>query len=408
MNSRAGVKKKIGEMNMRSIKKRLRMEDREKMNWFTANPKKTIFMALAVFCLLVLILAENILKYKNKVSGIQSRGIERYIVLRENSPSTSTFRAPEDVYLRDTDSLIKKKYRIAIDSNGFMEPSERHVNPDKKIVFLGGSTTECKWMEEESRFPYLAGLLLEKETGLKINSYNGGVSGNNSLHSIDALINKVIPLKPDAVVFMHNINEITALLYEKDYWKSTRRPPVIEIPRPSLLKLAKQFISHFIPNLSGAATNLLAVFERKYSAGEDEFVELRGKRLEIDMVGIKDAFALNLQTFINICKARRITPVLMTQENRFTEVPDSLILRTVANKLKNDFAIEYKDYKALYDMLNQVTRDAAKKEGLLLIDLDREIPHTNQYLYDPVHFNDVGSKLAAEIISRKLLPVVRP
>ena len=131
-------------------------------------------------------------------------------------------------------------------------------------------------------------------------------------------------------------------------------------------------------------------------------MELRGKRLEIDMVGIKDAFALNLQTFINICKARRITPVLMTQENRFTEVPDSLILRTVANKLKNDFAIEYKDYKALYDMLNQVTRDAAKKEGLLLIDLDREIPHTNQYLYDPVHFNDVGSKLAAEIISRKL------
>ena len=378
------------------------------MNWFVANPKKTILMALAVFCLLGLILAENILKYKNKVSGIQSRGVERYIVLRENPPSTSTFRAPEDVYLRDTDSLIKKKYRIAIDRNGFMEPSERHVNPDKKIVFLGGSTTECKWMEEGNRFPYLAGRLLEKETGLKINSYNGGVSGNNSLHSIDALINKVIPLKPDAVVFMHNINEITALLYEKDYWKSTRRPPVIEMQRPSLLKLAKQFISHFIPNLSGAATNLLAVFERKYSAGEDEFVELRGKRLEIDMVGIKDAFALNLQTFINICKARRITPVLMTQENRFTEVPDSLILRTVADKLKNDFAIEYKDYKALYDMLNQVTRDVAQQEGLLLIDLDREIPHTNQYLYDPVHFNDVGSKLAAEIISRKLLPVVRP
>lgn len=393
---------------MRWIKQRLGGDGRNKMNWFVANPIKTILLAVTCFCLLVIMLAENILKYKNKVSGIQSRGIERYIVLRENPPSTSTFRAPEDVYLRDTDSLIKKKYRIAIDSNGFMEPSERHVNPDKKIVFLGGSTTECKWMEEENRFPYLSGLLLEKETGLKINSYNGGVSGNNSLHSIDALINKVIPLKPDAVVFMHNINEITALLYEKDYWKSTRRPPVVEIKRPSLLKLAKQFISHFIPNLSGAATNLLAVLERKYSAGEDEFCELRGKRLEIDMASIKDAFELNLQTFINICKARRITPVLMTQQNRFAEVPDSLILRTVANKLKNDFAIEYKDYKSLYDMLNQSTRDAAKKEGLLLIDLDREIPHTSKYLYDPVHFNDVGSKLAAEIISRKLLPVVRP
>ena len=50
------------------------------------------------------------------------------------------------------------------------------------------------------------------------NSYNSGVSGNNTLHSIDILLNKAIPLEPDIVVLMQNINDLIILLFEGDFW----------------------------------------------------------------------------------------------------------------------------------------------------------------------------------------------
>jgi len=54
-----------------------------------------------------------------------------------------------------------------------------------------------------------------------------GVGGNNSLHSIDILVNKVIPIKPDIVVMMHNINDLVTLIYDQTYWgKNPTRKPI--------------------------------------------------------------------------------------------------------------------------------------------------------------------------------------
>ena len=53
-------------------------------------------------------------------------------------------------------------------------PSKVHDHPDLTLAFLGGSTTECIYVDENNRFPYLAGRLIEEQTGLKVNSYNAG------------------------------------------------------------------------------------------------------------------------------------------------------------------------------------------------------------------------------------------
>jgi hypothetical protein len=116
-------------------------------------------------------------------------------------------------------------------------------------VFLGGSITECLFVDADHRFPYVAGQILEQETGARINSYNGGMSGSNTLNAIDILINKVIPLKPDVVVFMENINDLSTLLYEGTYWnKRTARSPLETLKKRQLAgKLLKEI---FIPNLN--------------------------------------------------------------------------------------------------------------------------------------------------------------
>ena len=87
----------------------------------------------------------------------------------------------------------------------------------------------CLYVEEENRYPYLVGNLIEKATGDKVTLYNSGVGGNNSLHSLDILLNKLIPLHPDVVVMMHNINDLMSLIYDESYWSNNpSRAPIID------------------------------------------------------------------------------------------------------------------------------------------------------------------------------------
>ena len=123
-----------------------------------------------------------------------------------------------------SDGLVQKPFVLRVDRQGFIMPSKIHDHPDLTIAFLGGSTTECTYVDEDNRFPYLAGRLLERQTHLKVNSYNAGRSGNNTLHCLNVLLNKVVNLKPDIVVLMENINDLAILMYEKTYWNDQSLP----------------------------------------------------------------------------------------------------------------------------------------------------------------------------------------
>jgi len=114
-----------------------------------------------------------------------------------------------------SDPLVRKGYRFRVDKDGFIMPSKIHDNPQLTLVFLGGSPTECSYVDEENRFPYLVGRLVENKTGLRTDSYNAGKGGNTSLHSLDVLLNKVILLKPDVTIMMHNVNDLAVLLFKK-------------------------------------------------------------------------------------------------------------------------------------------------------------------------------------------------
>ena len=154
------------------------------------------------------------------------------------------------------DTLVAKKYLLRIDNDGFIVPSKKYANPDMSIVFLGGSTTECRYVAEDHRFPYLTGVLLEQQTGIKINSYNAARSGNHSLHSLDILLNKVFPIKPDIVVMLDNINDLVVLLYESSYWNHKSSKPVIfDINKEIDANFYKIIRDRYIPNLAAAMHN---------------------------------------------------------------------------------------------------------------------------------------------------------
>ncbi len=60
----------------------------------------------------------------------------------------------------------------------------------------------------------------------------------------------------------------------------------------------------------------------------------------------------------------------------------------------------------MYDLFNDTIRQVGQKNGVAVIDLAKEVPPDKEHLYDMVHFNDDGSRLAAKIIAAQLKPLV--
>jgi len=380
-------------------------------NWFERHPRKTILGLVLILALAATYGAEKLLACINHSHNLVLFTERRYINLREVLPLIDTVDVPPDRAVRDSDDLVQKPYRVRTDAQGFILPSRHYPKPDNTLIFLGGSTVACIYVEEENRFPYLVGELLAQQTGKKITCLNSGVGGNNSLHSLDILLNKLLPLKPDALVMMHNINDLVALIYDRTYWsRNPTRQPVVNFSfyknLTGLKALSTLARDMYIPNLH-AATRILSrkIFGKKVKDPDDEFAHVRGQKLAVDQAAILDQFKMNLQTFVNICRARRVTPVLMTQFNRYKPNPDPKVLKAMEG-FQSDSGVSVSEFLDLYARFNEAIREVGKSNGVLVIDLAALIPQDKKYMYDVVHLNTQGSKLAAQLISEQLRPLV--
>lgn len=356
-------------------------------NRFEKKSKFTLFTIIAILSLLLLILFEILLEF----SLGHKAGDSRYIRLRENAPHLDWEITPSAAKMNLSENLDRKPYSFATDENGFLLPSLLHENADFTLAFIGGSTTECMYVDAQKRFHYLVGESLSNDTR-KVNTINAGVSGNDSLSSINAYLNKIIPLKPDIAILMHNINDLSTLLHEDSYWnKNAYRSPII-YPDKSL----KAFIKTTLPN----SFELLYRFKSKLTGPVDEFAHDRGKTKSIDVEHIYQLFEENLTLFISISKAKGIQPILMTQANRFTNNPAQVVI----NKFKDleSLGINYQQFKSLFDGMNDRIRHVASKNNITLIDLAKNIPPSKEFIVDTVHFNNEGSELVAKLVTKHL------
>lgn len=372
-------------------------------SFFERHPKKTLAVLVGLALLVLAFIADKLVALKVKPQG---PSIQRYVRLRELNPLTFEVITPNPRVFDTEAGSPPRQVVIRVDANGFIIPSQVHAKPDLVLAFLGGSTTECRAVPEDSRFAYLVGRCLERTLKLPVNSYNAARSGNNSLHSLDILLNKVMPLNPDIVVMMHNINDLITLMYEKTYWnKNPNRRVIIEI-RPTLVGEVRGFFrvlrEYTFPNLYRAWKDLVQR-SRGTQPEFDEFRHIRGKKIELNQTYFLKEFRRNLQMFVALCRARQITPVLMTQANRMVENLDSKTWQEVS--VLEAQGIKYAEFRKIYRRFNQTIREVGALNRVTVVDLAQEIPSVATNVYDVVHLTERASKQAAQIICRKLKPL---
>ena len=188
-----------------------------------------------------------------------TKGTARSIVLRELNPNQHASIRRNNNYMKDVENLKQTDYQINIDKDGFIETGNQfELSPDIKILFLGGSTTETLYVPEKDRFPSVVERNLRSKLIQTINVYNGGVSGNNSMHSLLALLAKGIALEPNYAVLMHNINDFALLSKTESYWIAPKSRAVLVSNNDGKFSTIEDSSRNIFFNLIKSAKNMLA------------------------------------------------------------------------------------------------------------------------------------------------------
>ena len=371
------------------------MPEPKAANRFERHPYITLSAILLVLIVLALAASEITLKpgagKDVVVSGDRPPSPYRYLVLREWQPSTSFFFGAPKELTANRSGKVRSTYAVDVDEFGFIEPSIIHKDPDVEIVFLGGSTTECLYVTPELRFPYLAGRMLEDRLGLKINSINAAKSGNNTMISLLMLAGKILPRRPDYVVLMHNINDLSLLTNNDSYWVDGLPYTILRTRERSLVTLWTDFRDMTIPYTWRAISRAFDRLSLLISPASAETVS----QATAPHINRTKLFENALRGFVRFARAWQTEPILMTQ----VILPSEMELTATS--------LSVPELVAAHESFNDVVRRVASTDGVSLIDRASAQEWGPAHIYDAMHFNDDGAKAVARLVAEKMEVLLR-
>ena len=149
------------------------------------------------------------------------------------------------------------------------------------------------FVDESKRFPYLVSQILKKKSG-EVHSLNGGNSGNNSMHSVVNLIAKGLNKRPNFVLMMHNVNDLSGLLRTNSYWNTAKGRTIVQSTHVnnSFYEFIKNVKDIVFPNVY---SHFVQVFGSPNPSFTDEWsgVEV----VKIDTGKVSRSFRKSLKTF---------------------------------------------------------------------------------------------------------------
>ncbi|MFH1245974.1 MAG: SGNH/GDSL hydrolase family protein [Candidatus Omnitrophota bacterium] len=317
------------------------------------------------------------------------KNYNRSIILRELVPNDKRVYSRKNLFAQGGYVTVRT------DEDGFMLPDfiDKGTSKVMTIAFLGASTTECFWVDEALRFPYLTSKEVADTYNISTRVLNSGGSSNTSHHSLNVLLNKVINYNPDIVLMLHAVNDATLLMGTGNY-----KPAMIEEKDMSLFDWAsrKSSLIGFLRHIR--AQYLINKGHRKIARGLMEKKDARSYQTE-DTASLEKAlaqFAVRLKIFVDVTRDMGAVPVLVTQPY-YQKIQYQL---TEEGRKTSLAGINY------MDKFNEQIRETAKLKECALIDLAGELDQDAKYFYDHLHYSEEGSRKVAGLIFKHLQEIV--
>lgn len=293
---------------------------------------------------------------------------------------------------------------FTINSLGYRGPVISDKTKEYRVLVVGGSTTECLYLDDEEEWPYLSMKnIFETNGGREVIFINIGKSGHNTRDHIFQLKHLLPVYEPDIVVSMVGVNDMLYLLSKWAIWEPFDEENYdldrvfytnskFEKKSTISYKLFKILSSDVKPQdvVGGNVRELRE--ERRNGRDMKEIPDLE--------MPLKD-YKNNLHRFINISRENGMKVLFITQPYLWnvnnTEEEDSAMWMTT-DYFGHYYYVE--DMAAAMDKYNQVLLNVCLNNlDVFCLDLEKEVPKSLNYFYDDVHFNEKGAQLASDELS---------
>lgn len=271
------------------------------------------------------------------------------------------------------------------------------------LLAIGGSTTQCFYLDDRKTWPFLFQKRLEKDHP-KVWVGNGGLSGHSTRGNI-LFMDKVIPkIKPEMVLLLVGANDLAISINEGGKLRNHPEDPA-----------ASQRGQHSILTTPLAHSRLVQIlYLWKKVLLDKVVVDHTSRHSNFAMVPLTvpetplpedlrellpqlDEFRENLKKIIQQARSHHVKIVLMTQPYLFEDTPDWEKIRGSYywTNETDKFVLSGATFWKLLNIYNQTTLEVCRSEQIPCYDLASAIPHRPTYFYDEVHFTERGAKLVA-------------
>ena len=358
------------------------------------NRKKRWFWIIGAASLVACVLGEAFLWiYQPLHDPFERSRLVRHYIRNEHRPSIHMLTIPEPGLpgMEGTNHWSTNNLGFRGDNIGVKKPDNEY-----RIFLIGGSTTECLILDDEDSLDAVVQSNLQRSIGdsVSIKVYNAGISGARSDDHITMLAQRIIHLMPDLIVVFAGINDLRATIGGHDY---------LHFPTPArspwqLLAAQSQLgrLAYYV--LRGAIPQKIADSREPIETGYRYGIE--AQRLARESVDPPEldvrSYSNNLLSLAGIARGHALPMVYMTQQTTWNSTidPDAKdwhwLLRV------GDVRYSEASMDAALEQMNDVMRQVAKTNGIVLYDLAKTLPKASDYFYDDVHFNTEGAKFVGE------------
>lgn len=334
------------------------------------------FLSIVFGVLFAFFLCEIVLRIYNP---FQSRVRGNEIILKSNYKRKSVI----EPRINGLDPVVF----YSSNSIGFRGPE-----PPKKwdeattIVTIGGSTTECSLLSDDSTWP----AKLYKKLGPNVPNLwlnNAGMDGCSSYGHLILMRDYIVKLKPDYAIFLVGINDLVKSSFSNEdgflinrseaWWRKLLKKSEFITTMSNLyeaIKSQKAKVAHGSnPNdyknndLNVADSNIRIATEEKLKKFIPEYIN-------------------RLKSILDICKANGIKPIFITQP-KFDDV--------------NAYSWQ------VMEKYNDAMIGLCSKENVPCIDLGRQMPKELSLYYDQIHYTNAGAERIAQILTPQILKYIQ-
>ncbi|HEX8136359.1 MAG TPA: SGNH/GDSL hydrolase family protein [Pyrinomonadaceae bacterium] len=280
------------------------------------------------------------------------------------------------------------------------------------IVTIGGSTTQCFFLNEDQTWTARLGHQLEaSEHSMWIN--NAGLDGHSTHGHLVLLEDYIVALRPKVALFLIGANDVA--IGSLSEWDSENVKSGIHF------ESSKAFIKSV-----SAYSEVVALFLNMYRSFTAYQAGLTHHQVNLTQQGYLDIsdeaereylaanttrylkdYEARLRRIIEVCRKAGIEPVFVTQPLLVGFGQDDVTGVDLARVRTEGPHQNGKMYWDLLEIYNDVTRRVGRENGILVIDLARELPKTSRYFYDFIHYTPQGAQAISDIIYKSLCPVLQ-